>query len=84
MKFFGPLEVFHLVAKLAYKLELFARQGDYNIFYILLLKQDITRQKQIIKLPKLRLELDIRENKEYEMEIIKNSVVYTNQVIPGQ
>lgn len=58
----------------------------YNVFYILLLKQDITRRKQVDKLSELKRELEAGNNKKYEVKIIIDSAVYdkkANNQLPG-
>lgn len=44
---------------------------------MLLLEQHITRKEQVNELLKLELELDTRENKKYNVQLINNSTVYT-------
>ena len=52
----------------------------YNVFYILLLKQDITKKKRVWKV----LELNASNNsKEYKMEVIWDIAVYANKSESG-
>lgn len=48
-----------------------------------MLEQNATRKKQVNKLLELEIELDIRKDKEYKVEVTKNSTVYT-KVVKGQ
>lgn len=48
-KFFGPFYILHPVSKQANNFKLPTKSKIYNIFYILLLKQDITRKVELIK-----------------------------------
>ena len=47
--FFGPFQVFYIVEKQIYKLELSTKWKIYNVFYSSLLEQDTTRKKQVDK-----------------------------------
>ncbi len=79
IKFFGLFQVLHTVEKQAYKLELSTKWKIYNVSYISLLKQDITRNKQVDNaLPELEknLKFEARSNKEYEVKAIIDSAVY--------
>lgn len=53
------------------------KQKILNIFDILLLKQNIIREKQVIK---QKQELKPIENKKYNIETISDSKIYTNKV----
>ena len=76
-KFFGPFQVLHLVGKQAYKLKLPKKWRIHNIFHMLLLEQDTTRKERIEKVS----ELDVGGNsKEYEVETMRDSVVYTMEL----
>ena len=79
-KFFGPFQILHPVGKQAYQLDFSAKSKIHNVFHVLLLKQDITRKGQMNELfPEPEPEFDIGNNKEYEVEIIKNSAVYAKE-----
>ena len=82
-KFFGPFQIFHIVRKQSYKLELLAKWKIYNVFHVSLLEQDTTSKKQVIHkaLPKLEkdLEFDNADSKVYEIETIIDSVIYSQQ-----
>ena len=76
---FGPFRVFYLVGKQVYKLELPTKWKIHNIFYLSLLKQNITKKKQVdqaLSEPKKKLEFEAGDNKEYKIEAIINSAVY--------
>lgn len=75
--FFGLFSVFYLVDKQVYKLKLFIKWKFYNVFDMSLLKQNPIRKKRVNTLLKLKLEFNVRENKVYKIEIIKNNAVYT-------
>ncbi len=78
-KFFGPFRVLHVVRKQAYKLELLTKWKIYNVFYISLMEQDITRKEQVDNIllkSKKNLEFEARNNKEYKVKAIIDSVVY--------
>ena len=48
----------------------------YNMFYILLLEQNITKKEQMNKfVPKFEMD----NSKEYKIEVIQNSVIYTKE-----
>lgn len=66
--------VFDSVSKQAYKLKLLAKKKIYDVFYMLLLEQDITNKRQINKL--LELELDLEEDNNYKIEAIRDNTVY--------
>lgn len=59
----------------------------YNIFHVFLLEQHILRKKRVIKkLLKLEKEFEARDNKQYEVKVIIDSVIYgkkANNQIPG-
>lgn len=75
-KFFGLFQILHPVTKQAYKLELFNKRRVHNIFHILLLEQDFIRKTQV---EKIWLELKVGNSKEYKVEIIQDSNVYTQE-----
>ena len=76
VKFFGPFWVLHLVGKQAYKLKLPKKWRICNVFHLSLLKQNTTRKEQVEKIPKL----DTGNNsREYKIEAIWNSAVYTKE-----
>ena len=60
--------------KQAYKLELLKKWRIYDIFYASLLKQDTIRKGRVDKTT--QLEFEAGNNKEYEMEGIRDSAVY--------
>lgn len=50
-------------------------------FFKSLLEYNTTKKKQVNKLLKPESELDKRKNKEYKVKIIKNSTIYTSEVV---
>ena len=82
-KFFGPFRMLYLVGKQAYKLELFKKWKIHIVFHISLLEQDTTRKRWMDD--KNVAELDANDNKrrEYEVEVIWDSKVYTRESKSG-
>ena len=76
-KFFKPFWIIYLVGKQAYKFELTKKWKIHNIFYVLLLEQNITRKKRIKKV--LELNIGKEDSKEYKVKTIQKSAVYTNK-----
>lgn len=79
-KFFGPFQVLHIVRKQVYKLELPTKLKIYDVLYMSLLEQDITRKKRVddtLVVPKR--EFKAGDNKKYEIKVIVNSTVYYQQ-----
>lgn len=50
--------------------------SSHDVFYKSLLELDIVRKEQIYKLSELNIELDVGEDKKYEVKAIKDKVVY--------
>lgn len=48
-QFFDMLQVLYLVGKQVYKLKLLKQKNIYNIFYISMLEQNITKKEQVNK-----------------------------------
>ena len=83
-KFFGLFRVLHLVSSQAYKLKLLKQWRIHNVFHISLLEQDITRKGRVDEKTTEQLEFDAgSDNKEYEVEGIRNSVVYAKESEAG-
>ena len=55
----------------------------HNVFYALLLKQDITKKEKIDKRVK-ELKLKAGDSKEYKVKTIWDSAVYANKLEAGQ
>ncbi len=74
--------VLHAVGKQAYKLELLTKWKIYNIFYMLLLEQDITRKRRVDKVlleSEKDVEFEVGDNKEYKVKASIDSAVYSQQ-----
>ena len=83
-KFFGPFQVLHPVEKQVYKLELPKRWRIHNVFHVSLLEQDNTRKVQVDQ-KTLQLEFeDDGKGEEYEVEAIRDSVLYAKKSESGQ
>ena len=76
-KFFGPFWLLYPIKKQAYKLELPTKWVSHNVFLVSLLKQDFIRKGQINKFP--IPEFETGDNKEYEIEAIRNNKVYAKK-----
>ena len=66
----------HPVDKQAYKLILPKKWRVYNVFYVLLLKQNITKKRRVND---MQLEVEAGDNKKYEVDGIWDSAVYTRE-----
>ena len=67
--FFPLFQVLHLVKKQAWKLKLLKKWRIHDVFYMLLLEQDITRKGQANE-NITRLKFEAGNSKEYEVEAI--------------
>ena len=76
-KFFGPFRVLHPVGKQAYKLELPKKWRIHDVFHMSLLEQDTTRKGREFSVPEF--ELEPGDDKEYEVEAIRDSAVYAKE-----
>lgn len=74
--FFGLFQVFYLVKKQDYELELATKQRIYIIFYVSLLESDIIKKKQANKLSDSEREFETRHNEKYEVQVIINCAMY--------
>ena len=75
VKFFELFRVLYLVVKQAYKLELLRNWKIYDVFYVSLLKLDTTKKGQEFLVP----EFELGNDKEYKVEAIQDSAVYTKK-----
>ena len=82
-KFFGPFQVWHLVRKQAYKLELLKWWRMHNVFHGSLPEQDTTKKERVDKRV-TELELEAGNSEEYKIEAIWDSAVYTSKSESGQ
>ena len=78
-KFFSSFQVLHHVRKQLYKLELPKKWKIHNVFYMSLLEQDTTTERREFLVP----EFEPSNNKEYEMEVIQDNVVYVRESESG-
>ena len=67
------------VEKQTYKLELPRICKIYDAFYVLLLEQDTIKKGQINEFVEV-LEFDKGDNKEYEVEAIRDNIVYAKEI----
>ena len=74
-KFFGPLQVLHLVGKQAYKLGLLKKWRIHDVFHMSLLEQDTTRKRREFSVPKF----EPGNDKEYKVKAIQDSAVYAKE-----
>lgn len=84
MKFSGSFQVIYQVGKQTYTLKLPTRQRIHDVFYILPLKQNITRREYVNELVELEPELHPGKNKEYEIETLKDYIVITSKTARDQ
>ena len=83
-KFFGSFRVLHPVGSQAYKLELPKQWKIHDVFHVSLLEQDITRKGRVDEKIAEQLEFEAGgDNKEYEVESIRNSAVYARESEAG-
>ena len=83
-KFLELFQVLHLVGSQVYKLELPKQWRIYNVFYISLLEQDTTKKGQVDKKTAEQLEFEAGgDDKEYKVEGICNSAIYTRKSEAG-
>ena len=68
----------HPVGKQAYKLELPKKWKIHDVFHVLLLEQD-TMKKGQVKDTQLDFEFKAGDDKEYEVDSIRNSTVYVRK-----
>ena len=81
-KFFGPFPVLYSIGKQAYKLELPKKWRIYDVFHVSLLEQDNTKKGREFSVS----EFEPGDNKEYEVETIRDNAVYAKEVdgyLPG-
>ena len=77
-KFFGPFRVLHPVGKQAYKLELPRKWRIHNVFHVSLLEQDTTKKERVDE-KVTELDFEAGNSKEYEVEAIRDSAVYSRE-----
>lgn len=57
--------------------------SNHDVFYKLLLELDIARKKRVHELLELNIELNVGEDKKYEVKAIKDKAVYA-EAVEGQ
>lgn len=70
----------HPISKQAYKIELPKKRRIYDVFYISLLEQDITKREQM---DKTRSWMEFENNsgsEEYKFEAIYDNAIYINKL----
>ena len=77
-KFFGPFRVLHPVGKQAYKLELPKKWRIHDVFHVSLLEQDTTKKGRVND-TQLDFEFEAGDDKEYEVDGIRDSAVYARE-----
>ena len=77
-KFLGLFRVLHPVGKQAYKLELPKKWRIHDVFHVSLLEQDTTKKGRVND-TKLNFEFEAGDNKEYEVDGIRDSAVYARE-----
>ena len=75
-KFFGLFWILHPIGKQVYKLELSRNWRIHDVFHVSLLKQDYIRKGREFLVPEFE---PGDNNKEYEIEAIQDSAVYTKE-----
>ena len=77
IKFFELFQVLHLVGEQAYKLEQPKKWRIHDVFHMSLLEHDTIRKERVEKVA----EIDADDNsKEYKVEAIWDSAVYTREL----
>ena len=80
-KFFKPFWMLYPIGKQVYKLKLLRKWKIHDVFYILLLEQDITRKWQVDKnATKLNAS---NEGEKYKIDAIQNNIVYARDSKSG-
>ena len=79
VKFFGSFWVIYPVGKEVYKLKLLKKWRIHNVFHMLLLEQDIIKKKRVDN-KVTKLDFKASNSKEYKVEAIRDSAVYTKEL----
>ena len=77
-KFFGSFQVLYPVGKQAYKLKLPKKWRIHDVFHVSLLEQDTTKKGQVND-TQLNFEFEAGDDKEYEVDGIRDSAVYARE-----
>ena len=75
-KFFRSFRMLYPIGKQVYKLEFSRNWRIYDIFYVSLLEQDTTKKGREFSVPEFKPSND----KEYKMEAIRDSAVYSKEI----
>ena len=79
-KFFGQFRVLYPGGKQACKLEHLKKWRIHNVFYMSLLEQNTTKKGWIDeKVRQIKFDKDDNKSKEYKVEAIRDSAVYTRE-----
>lgn len=79
-QFFGPFWGLYVADKQIYKIKLPRKQRIYDVYQLLLLKQDIIKKRQVNNNNTMtQLELDKKNSKDYKVEAIYNNMVYAKE-----
>ena len=76
VKFFRPFQILHLVEKQVYKLELHRKCRIHDVFHMSLLEKNTTKKGQIDE-NMIELDIDNNDNREYKVEAMWDSTIYT-------
>ena len=74
--FFELFWVFYSISKKSYKFELVKKWRIHNVFYVLLLKQNITIKERIKKVSKLNIG---NNSEKYNVEAIWDGTIYARE-----
>ena len=78
-KFFRLFQIFYPVRKQAYKLELFKKWKIHKVFYLLFLKQNIIKKKQV-DINAIEL-VASNDKKKYKVKAICNNAIYIRESV---
>ena len=82
-KFFGLFQVLHPVGKQVYKLKLPKKWRIYDVFYISLLEQNITKKGRVND-TQSDFEFEAGNDEDYKVHSIWKSAIYTKESAIGQ
>ena len=76
-KFFSLFRVLYPVSKQTYKLKLPKKEKIHNVFYVSLLKKNITKKRAVNN---MQLKFEVINNEKYKIDGIWNSVFYAKEL----